>query len=114
MDANQNQLPNQDEGTPSWLTSQLWAFVDSIPTAPAIAAESPVVNSAFKRMSSFSKMRINARNMNVAAAGNTATSRSSRYSKNGLFYFSFVGILCAILCVLLGTFVDILRRPISS
>ncbi|XP_006360295.1 NAC domain-containing protein 17-like [Solanum tuberosum] len=112
--ANQNQLPNQDDGTPSWLTSQLWAFVDSIPTSPAIAAESPVVNSAFKRMSSFSKMRINSRNMNVVAAGNTATSRSSRHSKNGLFYFSFLGILCAILCVLVGTFVDILRRLISS
>lgn len=113
MGANQNQLPNQDDGTPSWLSSQLWAFVDSIPTAPAIAAETPVVNSAFKRMSSFSRMRINARNMNVVA-GNTATSRSSRHSKNGVFYFSFLGIFCAILCVLVGTFVDVLRRHISS
>lgn len=101
MEANQNQIPNQDNGTPSWLSSQLWAFVDSIPTTPAVAAESPVFNRAFKRMPSFSKMRINAGNMN-AVAGNTATSRSSRHSKNIFFYFSFLGILCAILCVLLG------------
>lgn len=113
MDANQNQLSNQDDGTPSWLSSQLWDFMDSIPTAPAIAAEGPAINSAFKRMSSFSRMRINA-NMNVMAAGNTAVSRSSRRSKNGFFYFSFLGILCAILCVLVGTFVEVLRRHISS
>lgn len=113
MDANQNQLSNQDDGTPSWLSSRLWDFMDSIPTAPAIAAEGPAINSAFKRMSSFSRMRINA-NMNVMAAGNTAVSRSSRRSKNGFFYFSFLGILCAILCVLVGTFVEVLRRHISS
>ncbi|MCD7470252.1 hypothetical protein HAX54_009972 [Datura stramonium] len=113
MGANQNQIPNQDNGTPSWLSSQLWAFLDSIPTTPAVAAESPVFNRAFKRMPSFSKMRINAGTMNVVA-GNTTTSRSSRHSKNGVFYFYFLGILCAILCVLFGTFVDVLGRYISS
>ncbi|XP_060173197.1 NAC domain-containing protein 17-like [Lycium barbarum] len=112
--ANQNQIPNQNDGTtPSWLSSQLWAFVDSIPTTPAVAAESPAVNMVFKRMSSFSRMRINAGNMNVVA-GKTATSRSSRRPKNGLLYFSFLGIRCAILCVLVGIFVNVLRRYISS
>ncbi|XP_055809877.1 NAC domain-containing protein 17-like isoform X2 [Solanum dulcamara] len=94
MGANQNQLPNQDDGTPSWLSSQLWAFVDSIPTAPAIAAESPVVNSAFKRMSSFSRMRINARNMNVMAAGESPpeTPKASLHVVP-LVYFIFFGFL---------------------
>ncbi|KAJ8561432.1 hypothetical protein K7X08_027622 [Anisodus acutangulus] len=114
MGENQNQIPNQDDGTtPSWLSSQLWAFMDSIPTSPAVAAESPVVNGAFKRMSSFSRVRMNSGNMNVMA-GKTSSSRSSARCKNGFFYFSFLGILCAILCVLVGTFVDVLRRYIFS
>ncbi|OIT31623.1 PREDICTED: NAC domain-containing protein 17-like [Nicotiana attenuata] len=113
MGANQNQIVRQDDGTPSWFSSQLWAFVDSIPTTPAAAAESPLVNGVFKRMSSFNKLRINARNMNVVA-GNTVTSSSSGNSKNGVFYFSFLGILCAILCVLVGTFVKVFGRYISS
>nr|AAM34769.1 nam-like protein 6 [Petunia x hybrida] len=111
---NHNEIAKQDDGTPSWLSSQLWAFVDSIPTTPAAAAESPLVNSAFKRMSSFSRVRINPGNMNVVAGNSSATSSKSGKSKNGVIYFSFLGIFFAIVCLLVGTFVAVLGRHISS
>ncbi|GAU13264.1 hypothetical protein TSUD_42180, partial [Trifolium subterraneum] len=45
--------------TTSRFSSALWAFVDSIPTTPASAAENPLVNRALNRMSSFSRVKIN-------------------------------------------------------
>ncbi|KAL6578286.1 hypothetical protein OROMI_010614 [Orobanche minor] len=46
---------DDDDGTDSWFSSALWSFVESIPTTPASASESDLVNRAFERMSSFSK-----------------------------------------------------------
>ncbi|CAI9787090.1 unnamed protein product [Fraxinus pennsylvanica] len=65
---NQNRSDGQDDGTDSWFSSAIWDFVESIPTTPASAAESALVNRAFERMSSFRRMRINSRNTIVAAA----------------------------------------------
>ncbi|KAL0392305.1 UNVERIFIED_CONTAM: NAC domain-containing protein 17 [Sesamum radiatum] len=53
--ANQNGSAKQDDGTDSWFSSALWSFVESIPTTPASASESALVNRAFERMSSFSR-----------------------------------------------------------
>ncbi|KAL3621456.1 hypothetical protein CASFOL_036368 [Castilleja foliolosa] len=103
-EANENGSNNQDDGTDSWLSSALWSFVESIPTTPASASESALVNRAFERMSSFSRVRINAtRNMN-AAAGNIAlaTSRKSGKSRIGFICLSLIGVLCAILWVFVG------------
>ncbi|XP_049390462.1 NAC domain-containing protein 17-like [Solanum stenotomum] len=103
MGANQN-LAKKDDGTQSWFSSNLWAFVDSIPTTPASAAESAlVVNRAFERMSSFSRMKLNVGNMNVAAGNTSATSTSSGKAKYGLCCISLLGVLCAFLWVLIGT-----------
>lgn len=104
MEANQN-LAQKDDGTQSWFSSKIWAFVDSIPTTPASAAESAlVVNRAFERMSSFSKLKLNVGNMNVAAGNTSATSSSSGNAKYGLCCISLLGLLCAILwVVLIGT-----------
>ncbi|XP_015169691.1 NAC domain-containing protein 17 [Solanum tuberosum] len=103
MGANQN-LAKKDDGTQSWFSSNLWAFVDSIPTTPASAAESAlVVNRAFERMSSFSRMKLNVGNMNVAAGNTSATSSSSGKAKYGLCCISLLGVLCAFLWVLIGT-----------
>ncbi|KAK4722321.1 hypothetical protein R3W88_012554 [Solanum pinnatisectum] len=103
MDTNQN-LAKKDDGTQSWFSSNLWAFVDSIPTTPASAAESAlVVNRAFERMSSFSRMKLNVGNMNVAAGNTSATSSSSGKAKYGLCCISLLGVLCAFLWVLIGT-----------
>ncbi|KAH0683538.1 hypothetical protein KY289_021290 [Solanum tuberosum] len=103
MGANQN-LAKKDDGTQSWFSSNLWAFVDSIPTTPASAAESAlVVNRAFERMSSFSRMKLNVGNMNVASGNTSATSSSSGKAKYGLCCISLLGVLCAFLWVLIGT-----------
>lgn len=103
MGANQN-LAKKDDGTQSWFSSNLWAFVDSIPTTPASAAESAlVVNRAFERMSSFSRMKLNVGNMNVAAGNASATSSSSGKGKYGLCCISLLGVLCAFLWVVIGT-----------
>nr|AGY49287.1 putative membrane bound NAC transcription factor 2 [Nicotiana benthamiana] len=112
--ANQNPIAKKDDGAQSWISSNLWAFVDSIPTTPASAAESALVNRAFERMSSFSRMKLNGRNMNVAAGNTSAASSSSGKSKNGFFCFSLLGVLCAVLWVLIGISDKILGRYISS
>lgn len=99
---NQNRSGEQDDGTDSLLSSAIWDFVESIPTTPASASESALVNRAFERMSSFGRMRINSRNAIVAAGNTFATSRSSRKPTN-ILCFSLLGVLCAILWVLIGT-----------
>lgn len=101
--ANQNGSGKQDDGgTDSWISSALWSFVESIPTTPASASENALVNRAFERMSSFSRVRLNARNLNVAAGNNAlATSRSSGKSRTGFIFLSLFGVLCAILWVLI-------------
>ncbi|KAH1096686.1 hypothetical protein J1N35_013607 [Gossypium stocksii] len=111
-----NNGPKQDQGNKndgsgggSWFSSSLWSFVDSIPTAPASAAESPLVNRALERMSSFSKLRIHA--MNTAVNGSASARRRSRI--RGFFFISILGALCAVLWFLIGT-VRALGRSISS
>ncbi|XP_073143649.1 NAC domain-containing protein 17-like [Henckelia pumila] len=101
--ANENQDNKQDDGTDSWLSSALWAFVESIPTTPASASENALVNRAFERMSSFSRIRLNARNMNVATGNTSASSRISGKFMSGFICFSLVGVLCAILWMMIGT-----------
>ncbi|XWS15332.1 hypothetical protein CRYUN_Cryun35bG0086800 [Craigia yunnanensis] len=107
---------NQDQGDKnsggaSWFSSALWSFVESIPTTPASASENPLVNRAFERMSSFSRLRLNARNTDASAVNGAATAR--RTSTNmGFFFISILGALCAILWFLIGT-VRVLGRSIS-
>ncbi|KAI3459983.1 hypothetical protein Pfo_016646 [Paulownia fortunei] len=106
--ANENGSSEQDDGTDSWFSSALWSFVESIPTTPASASENALVNRAFERMSSFSRVKINARNMNVAAGNALATSRRAGKSRTGFICFSVLGVLCAILWVLIGTSVRLM------
>lgn len=96
----------------SGFSSALWSFVESIPTTPASAAESPLVNRAFERMSSFSRVRLNARN-SIVSAGNVSETGRRRGGKRGFFFLSILGALCAILWVLIGT-VRLVGRSISS
>ncbi|KAG8369253.1 hypothetical protein BUALT_Bualt15G0132300 [Buddleja alternifolia] len=105
--ANEHNKQDDDGSTDSWFSSALWSFVESIPTNPASASESALVNRAFERVSSFSRVRINARNMNVVGAGNvSAASRcSSGKYRSGFVCFSLLGVFCAIVWVLIGTFV---------
>ncbi|XP_052309164.1 NAC domain-containing protein 17 isoform X1 [Populus trichocarpa] len=66
--ANGNQGSKEGDAANGWLSSALWGFVESIPTTPASASENPLVNKAFERMSSFSRIRMNVKNINVDAA----------------------------------------------
>ncbi|XP_023551312.1 NAC domain-containing protein 17-like [Cucurbita pepo subsp. pepo] len=86
----------------SWFSSNLWAFVESIPTTPASASEN--VNRAFERMSSFSRLKLNTLNTlnaNVAVDNPVTGARRTGMNK-GFLLFSIVGVLCAILWVLIG------------
>ncbi|XP_007020196.2 PREDICTED: NAC domain-containing protein 17 isoform X2 [Theobroma cacao] len=108
---------NQDQGDKngggaSMFSSALWSFVESIPTTPASASETPLVNRALERMSSFSRLRLNARNTAVSAVDGAATARRIGGNR-GIIFISILGALCAILWFFTGT-VRILGRSISS
>ncbi|CAI9763927.1 unnamed protein product [Fraxinus pennsylvanica] len=105
--ANQNPSGEPDNVTRSWFSSAVWDFVESIPTTPASASEIALVNRAFERMSSFGRVRINARNMNHAAGNTSATSSSSGKSRSGFLCLSLLGLMCAIVWVLIGTCVAV-------
>ncbi|KZV28942.1 hypothetical protein F511_13737 [Dorcoceras hygrometricum] len=105
--ANENQNNKQDGDTDSWFSSALWSFVESIPTTPASASENALVNRAFERMSSFSRIRLNARNMNFATGNTSASSRISGKSISGFICFFSVGVLCAVLWMMVGTSVRV-------
>ncbi|KAF9687028.1 hypothetical protein SADUNF_Sadunf02G0051200 [Salix dunnii] len=116
--ANENQVVKEgDAAANGWFSSALWGFVESIPTTPASASENPLVNKALERMSSFSRIRMNVKSINVdaasrirmnvssinvAAANGAASVRSAGRTK-GFVLLSIVGVLCAILWVLLGS-----------
>ncbi|KAL5846088.1 hypothetical protein ACOSQ3_009612 [Xanthoceras sorbifolium] len=106
--ANQNQNGQEGGGgAPGWLSSSLWAFVESIPTTPASASENPLVNRAFERMSSFSRIRINAKTINVAGGDDVVIRRQaaagSSSSSRRFLFLSIFGALCAILWMLMGS-----------
>lgn len=116
VEANQNQNPseNRGNGATSRLSSALWAFVESIPTTPASAAENVLVNRAFERMSSFGRVRLNARNASGVAGDNAETVvRKTGMRKWGFIFFPVVVAVCAILWVLMGS-VRICGRSIPA
>ncbi|OMP06341.1 No apical meristem (NAM) protein [Corchorus capsularis] len=83
---NQGQGDKKDDGA-SRLGSAMWSFVESIPTTPASASESPLVNRAFERMSSLSRLRLNARYADASAVTSAATPRRTA-ERLGLPYLS--------------------------
>ncbi|KAL2503761.1 NAC domain-containing protein 17 [Abeliophyllum distichum] len=107
--ANQNPSGEPDNVPHSWFSSAIWDFVESIPTTPASASENALVNRAFERMSSFGRVRINARNMNFAAGNTSATSRYSGKFRSVFLCLSLLGVMCAILWVLIGTYVTVMN-----
>lgn len=98
--------------------------MDSIPSTPASAAESPLVNRAFERMSSFSRIRLNPKNiaqldsalkgMQTAGSSSTSSSGNNSHGKNKRFLvLSIFGALFAILWMLMGS-MRVLGRSIFS
>ncbi|KAL2324684.1 hypothetical protein Fmac_023742 [Flemingia macrophylla] len=103
-EGNNNQNSTLEDVATSSFSSALWAFVESIPTTPASAAENALVNRALNRMSSFRRMKI--KHTNIAAGKDTATMK--RAGRKGLFQFLFFPILIA-LCAFLWVFIGNLR-----
>ncbi|KAK4489920.1 hypothetical protein RD792_000568 [Penstemon davidsonii] len=107
--ANEIQSSKQNDDTDSWLSSALWAFVESIPTTPASASENALVNRALERMSSFSRVRLNPRNLNVAEGnGSSANLRNSGKSISSFLCISLLGLMFAILWMLMGNSVRVM------
>ena len=104
-----NQCFTEDDGTDSWFSAALWSFVESIPTTPASASENALVNKAFERMSSFGRLKTK------TVAGDPAT-YGRRVPKffGGMFSFSVIGLVCALLWVFIAASVKLLQRYISS
>lgn len=91
-------------------TSALWSFVESIPTTPASASEAALMNRALVRMSSFSRVRMNALSPN---AGNRGAAKAGKI-KGGFIILSVIVALMAVLAVLLLGPVRMLGRWLSS
>lgn len=102
LQANQNQSGNDVNGATSWLSSAIWSFVESIPTTPASAAENALVNRAFGRMSSFSRIRMNVVNASVSTGSDSETTKCSRRNR-GFIFFPVLVVVIAILWVVIGT-----------
>lgn len=112
-EGNENQSSSTVEDipmTPSRFSSALWAFVESIPTTPASAAENALVNRALNRMSSFSRVRI--KNTSIAAGKDTATKKRAGMRGISFLFFPIIVALCAFLWVSLGN-LRVLGRCIS-
>lgn len=85
--------------------------MESIPTTPASASENTLVNRAFQRMSSFSRVRVNVKNTNVSVRNGDESMRAGR--SKGFLFISVLGVLCAIVWVLIGS-MKLWGRCISS
>lgn len=112
-ESTENQRSTVEDVKTSRLSSALWAFVDSIPTTPASAAENPLVNRALNRMSSFSRVKIKPTDNNIAA-GNNDTATMKRAGRKGVsfLFFPILIALCAFLWVSIGN-LRLLGRCVS-
>ncbi|KAK7357148.1 hypothetical protein VNO80_16431 [Phaseolus coccineus] len=109
-EGNYNQSSTVEDVSTSSFSSSLWAFVESIPTTPASAAESALVNRALNRMSSFSRVKI--RHTNIAAGKDTATTKKAGRKGFSFLFFPILIALCAFLWVFVGS-LRLLGRSIS-
>ncbi|RVW69289.1 NAC domain-containing protein 17 [Vitis vinifera] len=111
-EGNQNMNGEGGNGAGNRFTSALWSFVESIPTTPASASENALVNRALVRMSSFSRMRMNALNTNAGNGG--AATWKGGINKGGFIILSVIGALIAIFWVLMLGPVKMLGRCLPS
>ncbi|KAJ1424944.1 NAC domain [Sesbania bispinosa] len=109
-EGNQNQSSTVEDVSTSRFSSALWAFVESIPTTPASAAENALVNRALNRMSSFSRVKI--KHTTVAAGKDTATVKRAGMRGVSFIFFPILIALCAFLWVSIGN-LRLLGRCIS-
>lgn len=102
LQAEQNQGGNEESSATSWLSSAMWSFVESIPTTPASAAENALVNRAFTRMSSFSRLRVNTTSVTVTSSVSDPDTVKTSCSKRGFIVFPIIIAVLAVSWVVLG------------
>nr|XP_043614439.1 NAC domain-containing protein 17-like [Erigeron canadensis] len=91
----------EDDGSDSWFSSALWAFVESVPTNPALAVESDAfLSKEFSRMSNiYADSHGGVERTSVARRGG----RSSRPKGSRVIVYFCVGVVFALMYVFLGT-----------
>ncbi|KAF6160893.1 hypothetical protein GIB67_025428 [Kingdonia uniflora] len=97
-----DQEENEGSYRESWFNSAVWSFLDSVPTRPAEASESALINRAFERMSSFGRVQIGYKKTDVAAGVEISVvgrKMLSGTAKMGFVLLSLLGVLCAVLWV---------------
>ncbi|KAL4557675.1 hypothetical protein LXL04_035861 [Taraxacum kok-saghyz] len=99
----QNQKIGEDDG----MESESWSFVESVPTRPESASESSaLVNCGFDWIPNYG--RISDVDGDVTHVTSRRVERSLR--SRGIVLFSFQRVLFAILCVFLGTSMELLGK----
>ncbi|KAJ6793164.1 NAC domain-containing protein 17-like [Iris pallida] len=97
----QEPISNVASPSDSWFSSALSAFLDSVPSSPAIAAESPLISKAIQRVSSFRGRQIPGAVVPNAATGNVSVNGRRRgTNSSGFLFISFLVGLGAVIWVL--------------
>ena len=116
----QGDINNIASPSESWLSSSLSAFLDSVPSSPALASENALISRALERVSSFRAgqaiehiSRTGTRHIREAAAAATGTSAVTRRQGNqngGFLFISFLVGLGAIFWVLtIGATIKVIK-----
>ncbi|MCL7041864.1 hypothetical protein MKW94_013181 [Papaver nudicaule] len=114
-----NQGINNEEDVDTWFSSAITSLLGSVPTPPAIAADNAIINRAFGRMSSFGRVRIPRRDVDVRGGLRPDVGRRNTNRNGGFFFLSILVALCAVCWLLMiGTTVKVVKtfvwRYISS
>lgn len=95
-------ISNVASPSDSWFSSALSAFLDSVPSSPALAAERPFISKALQRVSSFRTGQIpgGAVVPNAATGNGPVTGRRRGTNNSGFLFISFLVGLGAVIWVL--------------
>ncbi|XP_020090635.1 NAC domain-containing protein 17-like [Ananas comosus] len=103
----------------SWFNSALSAFLDSVPSSPAIASENAFISRALERVSSFRTQQVGGRDSDAAIDREAVLHGRRRGNNGGFLFVSFLVGLGAVLWLLtIGAAVKVFKglwgRVISS
>lgn len=107
----QEQVNNIASPSDSWFGSALSAFLDSVPSSPAFAAENPLISKALERVSSFRGGQTKETEPLPAPTGSNDIARRRQGNQNGGYFFiSLLVGLGAIFWVLtIGAVLKVIR-----
>ncbi|PKA60390.1 NAC domain-containing protein 78 [Apostasia shenzhenica] len=86
--------------SPSWFSSALSAFLDSVPSSPALASENALISRAIERVSSFRSKQIHALEPDTHSGGSSNnTGIRQQVNDRGFLFVSFVVGITAVFWV---------------